>query len=62
MARIAAGSLTIYDHARGQLAHDWINALLPDGDAMLAGTYDAGVHRLTPAGTARRCRGWRGCG
>jgi len=50
-------AITAYTHAGGQLPHDWVNALLPDGDAILAGTYDAGVWRLTPDGVGRPVRG-----
>ena len=56
-ARITAAGVTPYTHAGGQLPHDWVNALLPDGDSMLAGTYDAGVWRLAPGGTGRAVRG-----
>ena len=56
-ARITSGGVTVYSHAGGQLPHDWVNALLPDGDAVLAGTYDAGVWRLTADGRGRPVRG-----
>ena len=49
-ARVTPEGVTTYTHAGGQLPHDWVNALLPDGDSMLAGTYDAGVARLEPDG------------
>lgn len=49
-ARLDAEGLTLYTQASGALTHDWVNALMPDGDSVLAGTYDAGVVRLLPEG------------
>lgn len=49
--RLGARGLTRFTRASGALPHDWVTALCPDGPgAMLAGTYDAGVARLTPDG------------
>lgn len=59
-ARVTADGVTVYRQAGGQLPHDWVNALLPDGDAVLAGTYDAGVWRLSPDGRGRPVRGLEG--
>jgi hypothetical protein len=35
-----------------------VTALLPDGDGVLAGTYDAGVAHLSPDGSGRRAPGF----
>ncbi len=57
VARLTDAGIGLYTHARGQLPHDWVNALLADGDGVLAGTYDAGVARLTPDGGGRLVEG-----
>ncbi len=49
-ARIAADGVRTYTQANGALPHDWVNALLPEGDGVLAGTYDAGVARRDAEG------------
>ncbi len=50
-ARISPEGVQVFTEGGGELPHDWINALVPDGaDGVLAGTYDAGVVRLTPRG------------
>jgi ligand-binding sensor domain-containing protein len=50
-----------YDRARGTLPGDWVTALLPDRDgAVLAGTYDSGVARLAPDGSAHPVPGLSG--
>ncbi|PKN57294.1 MAG: hypothetical protein CVU56_11665 [Deltaproteobacteria bacterium HGW-Deltaproteobacteria-14] len=51
-ARFGSEGVRVYTQVSGALTHDWVNALLPDGDdgGVLAGTYDAGVVRLTPDG------------
>ncbi len=57
VARITSDGVTTYTHAGGQLPHDWVNALLPDGDGVLAGTYDAGVWRLAADGSGEPVAG-----
>lgn len=52
--RLMDGAIQRYTRANGATGHDWVTALLPDGDAVLAGTYDAGVWRLTPSGEGTR--------
>jgi ligand-binding sensor domain-containing protein len=42
--------LLIFTRERGTLPHDWVTSLVADGNAVLAGTYDAGVVRLTADG------------
>jgi len=56
-ARLAGGETTLYSTREGRLPHDWVTALLPDGDGVLAGTYDAGVVRLGPRGASARVAG-----
>jgi hypothetical protein len=51
---------TVFEHARGTLTHDWVNALLVDKTSVIAGTYDAGVLRLHPDGTATPVPGLAG--
>ncbi len=51
---------TVFDQARGTLTHDWVNALLVDKTSVIAGTYDAGVLRLHPDGTATLVAGLAG--
>jgi ligand-binding sensor domain-containing protein len=55
--RLADGAARQYSQASGALPHDWVTALLPDGDGVLAGTYDAGVVRLAPDGHGRALPG-----
>jgi ligand-binding sensor domain-containing protein len=57
VVRLADGGVRVYSQASGALPHDWVTSLLPDGDAVLAGTYDAGVARLTPDGHGTRLPG-----
>jgi len=52
VARFHSGEVTLFDRARGALPHDWVTSLLPRGDGVLAGTYDAGVARLHADGSA----------
>ena len=56
-ARLSADGVTVFTQANGGVPHDWINALLADGDAVYAGTYDAGVVRLTADGRGRPVAG-----
>lgn len=49
-ARIAVDGTTVFTQANGGLTHDWVNALVADGNAVFAGTYDAGVVHLTADG------------
>ena len=56
-ARFSAEGVTVFSQANGTLTHDWINALLADGDGVYAGTYDAGVVRLTADGQGRAVPG-----
>jgi len=51
-ARFGPEGVRVFTQASGALTHDWVNALLPDGEdgGVLAGTYDSGVVRLTPDG------------
>jgi ligand-binding sensor domain-containing protein len=56
VARLGDG-VQLYSQTSGALPHDWVTSLLPDGDAVLAGTYDAGVARLTPDGRGARLPG-----
>lgn len=48
--RFSGRGAALYSHSSGALPHDWVTALLPDGDGVYAGTYDAGVARLDPEG------------
>jgi ligand-binding sensor domain-containing protein len=50
LVRLDGHGVTRFSRAAGNLPHDWVTAILPDGDGVLAGTYDAGVWRLTPSG------------
>ena len=53
VVRLGASGATLYTQASGALPHNWVTALLPDGNDVLAGTYDAGVARLAPDGHGR---------
>jgi len=55
--RIGADGVTAFTQANGGVPHDWINALLADGEQVYAGTYDAGVVRLTRDGRGQAVPG-----
>jgi hypothetical protein len=58
LARFAEGApVEVFTQASGHLPHDWVTALLPEGDDLLVGTYDAGVVRLSPDRVT--ASGWR---
>lgn len=50
LVRLHARSADLFSTANGKLPHDWVTALSPDGDAMLVGTYNAGVVRIDASG------------
>jgi hypothetical protein len=52
VARLGPDGVRTFTQAAGALPHDWVTSLLPDGNAVVAGTYDAGVARLEPDGRA----------
>jgi hypothetical protein len=59
LARFAEGTpVEVFTQGSGHLPHDWVTAVLADGDGVLVGTYDAGVVRLSPDHVA--ASGWRG--
>lgn len=60
VARFGEDGVTVFTQANGALPHDWVNALLADGDEVLAGTYDAGVARLTADGSGAAMDGLEG--
>jgi ligand-binding sensor domain-containing protein len=49
-ARISGEHVDVFNTDNGKVPHDWITALLADGDGVDAGTYDAGVVHLGPRG------------
>ena len=58
LVRFEAGArLEVFTQSGGHLPHDWVTALLWEGESMLVGTYDAGVVGLTPDPAA--AQGWR---
>jgi hypothetical protein len=52
VARLGPDGVRTYTQAAGSLPHDWVTSLLPDGNAVIAGTYDAGLARLEADGRA----------
>ncbi len=61
VARLRKGEATvIFGVENGKLPHDWITALLADGNGVFAGTYNAGVVRLDPDGSAHAESRFRG--
>ncbi len=58
VARISSGRVQLYNQANGKTPHDWINALLPIGDNVLAGTYDAGAVLLSAEATSAPVAGF----
>jgi ligand-binding sensor domain-containing protein len=52
VARLGPDGVQVFTQAGGALPHDWATALLPDGDDVIVGTYDAGLARLGARGGA----------
>ena len=50
-ARLGPGGIRRYTMASGVLPHDWVTSILPDGDHVVVGTYDAGLARLDVDGS-----------
>lgn len=58
LARITGAKTETFSTANGKLPHDWVTALLPDGDGVLVGTYNAGVVRVGAHGDATPLSGF----
>lgn len=56
-ARISTDGIRTFRRESGNLPHNWVTALLADGDGVIAGTYDSGVVRLRPDGTSEAIEG-----
>ncbi len=56
-ARISTDGISTYRRESGNLPHNWVTAVVPDGDGVIVGTYDSGVARLHPVGTAEPIAG-----
>ncbi len=50
VARLGPDGVRTFTQVAGTLPHDWVTSLVPDGNAVIAGTYDAGLARLEPDG------------
>ncbi len=50
LARLTTNEARVFSTENGALAHDWVTALWPEGSAVLAGTYNAGVFKIEAGG------------